>query len=81
MNIYLARHGTTEWNAIRRIQGRTDIELDKTGIEIARQSGQCLFDMGIRFDYVFSSPLKRAYTTAGLLALTPSPQGPVIQFL
>ena len=68
MNIYLARHGTTEWNSVRRIQGRTDIELDETGIEMARQTGQCLFDLGIRFDHVFSSPLKRAYKTAELLS-------------
>ncbi|MBO4414462.1 MAG: histidine phosphatase family protein [Lachnospiraceae bacterium] len=76
MNIYLARHGTTEWNAARRIQGRTDIELDKTGIEMARQTGLRLSEMGIIFDHVFSSPLKRAFTTAELLSHPPGSSGP-----
>ncbi|MCR5324525.1 MAG: histidine phosphatase family protein [Lachnospiraceae bacterium] len=67
MNIYLARHGTTEWNSLRKIQGRTDIMLDETGKEMARQTGIRLKDMGITFDHVFSSPLKRAYMTAKLI--------------
>ena len=67
MNIYLARHGTTEWNKAHLLQGLTDIELDDTGLEMARQSGTRLAEMGIRFDHVFSSPLKRAYRTAQLI--------------
>lgn len=68
MNIYIVRHGTTEWNSLRRIQGRTDIMLDKTGIEMAKQTGIRLVEMGIKFDRVYSSPLKRAYKTAELLS-------------
>ncbi|MCR5685526.1 MAG: histidine phosphatase family protein [Lachnospiraceae bacterium] len=67
MNIYLARHGTTEWNTAHRLQGLTDIELDKIGVEMARQTGTRLAEMGIRFDRVYSSPLKRVYHTARLL--------------
>ncbi|MBR4724632.1 MAG: histidine phosphatase family protein [Lachnospiraceae bacterium] len=67
MNIYLVRHGTTEWNSGRRIQGRTDIELDAVGKEMARQTGLRLHENGIIFDRVFSSPLKRAYATAELI--------------
>lgn len=68
MEIYLARHGTTAWNATHKIQGRSDTELDALGLEMARQSGMKFISQGITFDKVFSSPLKRALETARLLA-------------
>ena len=68
MEIYIVRHGTTSWNRERRIQGRTDIPLDETGMNMARQSGLALKNLGISFDKVFSSPLMRAYETARLLS-------------
>lgn len=61
------RHGTTEWNSEHKIQGRTDIMLDSLGREMARQTGEKLREMGIIFDRVYSSPLKRAYETARLI--------------
>ena len=66
MLIYLLRHGTTEWNAVHKIQGDTDTSLDDIGREMARQTGLWFEDQGITFDKVFSSPLKRAYNTAKL---------------
>ncbi|MBR2257785.1 MAG: histidine phosphatase family protein [Blautia sp.] len=68
MNLYLLRHGTTAWNAARRIQGRTDIPLDPQGEEIARLTGAALQEQGILFRHVFSSPLSRARRTAQLVA-------------
>ena len=68
MDIYLARHGTTEWNSLHLIQGRTDILLDDNGTAMAAQSGEYFRSHDIVFDRVFSSPLKRAYETARLLA-------------
>ena len=67
MLIYIVRHGTTEWNSEHKIQGRTDIMLDSLGREMARQTGEKLREMGIIFDRVYSSPLKRAYETARLI--------------
>ena len=67
MNIYLVRHGTTEWNSQGSIQGHTDIRLDPTGVEMARQTGLKLSEKGIVFDRIYSSPLNRAYTTAELI--------------
>ena len=63
--IYIVRHGQTNWNVIGRNQGRTDIELNQKGIEQALELKEKLKD--IKFDKIFSSPLKRAYKTAQII--------------
>lgn len=68
MKLFILRHGTTDWNARRRIQGSTDIPLDEKGEEIARMTGEALLRQGVRFDTVFSSPLIRAVRTAELVS-------------
>ena len=47
------------------MQGRTDIELNQNGIDAAIALGRQL--AGVRFDKIFSSPLKRAVHTAQLI--------------
>lgn len=66
MNIYLIRHGETDWNKQLRIQGREDIELNENGILQADKCGQAFKDVPI--DLVVSSPLKRARKTAEIIA-------------
>jgi len=65
MKILITRHGQTDWNVLRKVQGVTDIELNSVGIEQAKKVGEMLKDKKI--DIVFSSPLKRAYRTAELI--------------
>lgn len=65
MELYIIRHGETDWNNDKRLQGRTDTELNEYGIELARITGEALKD--VSFDRIFSSPLKRAYHTAELI--------------
>ena len=72
MQIYLLRHGTTEWNSEHRIQGHTDIPLDSIGLKMAEETGKALHDMGIAFDLVYSSPLSRATETARLVSRSES---------
>jgi len=58
----LVRHGETEWNAARRIQGQIDIGLNETGLRQAEGAGRWLASAGIVA--LYSSDLKRAWTTA-----------------
>lgn len=66
MEIYIIRHGETVWNTERRLQGRTDIELNEKGIQLAEVTAEQL--KTIPFDKIYCSPLKRAYHTARILA-------------
>ena len=64
MELYLIRHGETEWSRARRHTGRTDLPLSPAGEAEARALGQHL--RGLEVDRVLSSPLSRATTTADL---------------
>ena len=65
--IYLVRHGETEWNEKKLIQGHSDIPLNKKGEIQAKQLGEKLKD--IHFEAVFSSDLVRAKRTAEIMVL------------
>ena len=64
--IYLVRHGETDWNRERRIQGSTDIPLNDTGRDQAATTGDLLASR--RWDGVYASPLARAYETGAIIA-------------
>ncbi len=60
----VVRHGPTEWNAIGRVQGRTDVPLNRSGIEEVRRWTLPPEING--FAWV-ASPLARACETARIL--------------
>jgi probable phosphoglycerate mutase len=62
----LVRHGQTDWNAQRRLQGSTDIPLNDVGRGQARDAVAVL--SGYEWDAIVSSPLSRAAETADLIA-------------
>lgn len=64
--LYLVRHGETDWNLQRRIQGSTDIPLNDTGRQQAMKAGSLLARRD--WDGILSSPLSRAYETASIIA-------------
>lgn len=66
MLLYLVRHGETDWNLQRRIQGSTDIPLNATGRAQAALTGDLLARRN--WDAVVASPLSRAFETAAIIA-------------
>lgn len=65
MRLYIIRHGETEWNVLRRFQGRSDIPLNEEGRRLARITSEALGQ--VPFTRIYTSPLKRAYETAMII--------------
>ena len=53
--LYIMRHGKTDWNAMRKLQGRTDIPLNEEGRQMAEHARTEYAD--IHFDICYCSPL------------------------
>lgn len=68
MNIYLLRHGETDWNQEGRLQGHTDIPLNQNGRMQINHAAEALANLHIGIDLIISSPLSRAYESAGIAA-------------
>jgi len=60
----LVRHGETDWNAARRLQGHTDIDLNAKGLAQAKQMAYALKKINLQFDVLYTSDLQRAAKTA-----------------
>lgn len=60
--IFLVRHGETEWNALKKFQGHTDIPLNENG----RQQAETLVELVTKLnpEFILSSDLSRALETA-----------------
>lgn len=66
--VYIVRHGQTEQNLKKKLQGRSDFPLTELGREQAAAVGDAFREAGIVFDQVYTSPLDRAVETAKLIA-------------
>ncbi|MDO5668684.1 MAG: histidine phosphatase family protein [Corynebacterium sp.] len=64
--LILIRHGQTDYNATRRMQGQLDTHLSDLGREQAARAGQALIDEPIT--RIISSDLARAFDTATIIA-------------
>jgi probable phosphoglycerate mutase len=68
--LWVARHGETEWTLSRQHTGRTDLPLTEAGERAAREELAPKL-AGHAFDLVLSSPLRRALDTARLAGFEP----------
>lgn len=66
LQVYLVRHGETQWNAERRIQGQSNSPLTKKGEQQAWQVGERVRALGIT--HIISSDLGRTRRTAEIIA-------------
>ena len=64
--LYFVRHGQTEWNAIRRMQGQWNSDLSELGRAQAEVNGVFLAQRGV--EYLIASPLDRTLQTAEIIA-------------
>jgi probable phosphoglycerate mutase len=63
---YFIRHGETDWNKLKLMQGQTDTPLNATGIFQAEAAAQVLAKRKITT--ICTSPLRRARVTAETIA-------------
>lgn len=66
MKIYLVRHGQTDLNIQKRMQGRKGLPLNAEGLRQAAETAEKLRD--VKFDVVYSSPQERAVQTAKIVS-------------
>ena len=62
MKLYVVRHGQTDYNIDNKVCGISNVELTDLGKQQAIKAREQLEDQKI--DYIFASPLQRAYDTA-----------------
>lgn len=70
LRLYLVRHGETNWNAVGKFQGHSDVPLSEVGRRQAARLAQYL--KNIKIDVVLASDLKRALETAQIVSGKPA---------
>ena len=65
MKLYVVRHGQTDYNIDNKVCGISNVELTDLGKQQAIKAREQLEDQKI--DYIFASPLQRAYDTAKII--------------
>jgi GGDEF domain-containing protein len=77
--LVLVRHGESEWNRLNRFTGSKDVGLTEEGLFEAHRAGAMLEAEGLRFDFAFTSTLKRAQHSFYSTPLTGLPGGRLIE--
>ena len=70
LKIYLARHGQNIDNINGILNGHRDEALTQKGLEQAKEIAEKINGIGLSFDCIYSSPLKRAFDTAQIISDT-----------
>lgn len=65
--LVLVRHGQSQWNAENKFTGWVDVDLAAKGIEEAHSAAQKIKSLGLKFDQVHTSRLKRAQKTLDII--------------
>jgi 2,3-bisphosphoglycerate-dependent phosphoglycerate mutase len=65
--LVLVRHGQSTWNLENRFTGWTDVDLTELGVAEATNGGKLLKEGGFEFDIAYTSVLKRAIKTLGII--------------
>ncbi|MFN8433624.1 MAG: 2,3-diphosphoglycerate-dependent phosphoglycerate mutase [Anaerolineales bacterium] len=65
--LVLVRHGQSAWNLENRFTGWTDVDLTELGKAEAAEAGKLLNEAGFDFDIAYTSVLKRAIKTLGII--------------
>ncbi len=66
--LVLLRHGQSQWNLENRFTGWIDVDITELGEQEAKEAGLLLKEKNLKFDFLFTSVLKRAIRTADLAA-------------
>lgn len=69
MIFYFVRHGETDWNVQKRIQGTTDVPLNENGLRQANELADKLIEGDYKIDRAYTSPQIRAQVTARTAAV------------
>ena len=67
MRLFILRHGQTDLNPARKVQGHMDVDLNATGIEQAEDLAKVVREKNLRFDAIYCSPLRRALDTCEIV--------------
>lgn len=68
MIFYLIRHGQTDWNKEKRLQGQKDIPMNDEGIKQMEELSEKMAALDLKADRIICSPLNRAQVSAGIIA-------------
>jgi probable phosphoglycerate mutase len=78
MQLVMVRHGQTDYNAKRLVQGRINNPLNQHGKKQARELATVFINQNETFDYILSSPLSRALETADIIRRKFKMEKPII---